>query len=240
MIGKTKAILLHSIRHSDNSLIAHFYTYEYGRLALMCRGLLSKKSSSRYRYFQPLYIFDLEIYYHENRELHNLKELNLNYTPLNIPVDIQKSTISLFISEILYAVIREEDVNQKLYEFIDSSVRNLDMMTEGISNFHLWFLVTLASYVGIGPTPTDEKKYYFDMQTGHFTASLPLHTDYMEPNYAEMLNILLRFSSADLSSLKMKGTDRTIILEKIIRYYNMHLPGMRRIRSLQVLNDIFR
>ena len=240
MIVKTKAILLNHIRHSDNSLIARFYTEEYGRLSVMVRGLSAKKGKTRYLYFQPLYLFDLEIYYRETKEMHNLKEINLSFTPLNIPIDIFKSTISLFISEILYATIREEDVNRRLFSFIESSVKALDEITNGVSNFHIWFLVNLSSYVGIGPSPTDSKGSYFDMLNGQFVASAPLHPDFLEPRTADYLNRLLEYTVEELPELQISGTERAEFLDRILRYYSLHLPGMRRIRSLRVLNEIFR
>jgi len=154
MLVKTKAILIHHVRYSDNSLIAHFYTQEYGRISVMVKGISSRRRGTRFNYFQPLNIFNLELYRYENREIHNLKEMSLAFIPEKIPGDIQRTSVALFISEILYNVIREEDVNRMLYDFIESSVITLDSITAGISNFHLWFLVALTAYAGIGPTHT--------------------------------------------------------------------------------------
>jgi DNA repair protein RecO (recombination protein O) len=240
MLVKTKGILLHHVRYSDNSLIAHFYTEEYGRLSVMVKGLSSRRGGPRFSYFQPLNIFNIELYYHEKKELHNLKEMNLAYIPRNITGDISRSSIALFISEILYNVIREEDVNKRLYAFIESSVTALDGMTEGTSNFHLWFLVAFTAYAGIGPTATTQGNCYFDMISGQFTGLMPLHPDYLEPHSAGVLNRLLNMTAEELESLHMSGADRSELLEKMIKYYNLHLPGIRQVRSLQVMREIFR
>lgn len=154
MLIKTKAILLHHVRYSDNSLIAQFYTKEYGRLSVMVKGISSKKGSAKFNYFQPLNIFNTEIYHYDNRELNNLKEMSLAYIPKMISGDIRRTSVALFISEVLYNVIREEDVNVMLYDFIESSIITLDSMTAGLSNFHLWFLVAFTDYAGIGPSHT--------------------------------------------------------------------------------------
>ena len=240
MLVKTKAILLHYVRYSDNSLIAHFFTREYGRLSVMVRGISSKKGGVRFSYFQPLSIFNAEIYYHDNRELHNLKEMSLAYIPKRIPGDIRYSSIALFISELLYNVIREEDTNRKLYGFIESSVITLDEMNEGLSNFHLWFLVAFTDYAGIGPSHTSAGESFFDMLTGQFTPHLPVHPDYLEVSDAKVLNLLLRMPAEEVASLQLSGEQRTCLLEKLLKYYSLHLPGIRQIRSLQVLRDIFR
>jgi DNA repair protein RecO (recombination protein O) len=240
MLVKTKAILIHHVRYSDNSLIAHFYTQEYGRISVMVKGISSRKRGTRFNYFQPLNIFNLELYRYENREIHNLKEMSLAFIPEKIPGDIHRTSVALFISEILYNVIREEDANRMLYDFLESSVITLDSITAGISNFHLWFLVAFTAYAGIGPTHTTMHDCYFDMLTGQFTGLQPMHPDILEPRDAAILNRLLQMPAEKIATLQLAGEERTELLTGILKYYNLHLTGIRQIRSLQVLKDIFR
>ncbi len=240
MLTRTKAILLHHVRYSDNSLIAHFYTQEYGRLPVMVKGISSKRGTARFNYFQPLNIFNTELYYYENREMHNLKEMTLAYIPKRIHGDIHRTSVAMFISELLNNVIREEDVNRLLFEFIESSVISLDEMTSGISNFHLWFLVAFTDYAGIGPTRTEMTGCYFDMLTGQFTPLQPMHPDFLDQSGARVLNLLLQMSAEDLASLRLSGEERSELLARMVKYYKLHLPGIREMRSLQVLKDIFR
>jgi DNA repair protein RecO (recombination protein O) len=240
MLVKTEAILLHHVRYSDNSLIAQFYSREYGRLSVMVKGISSKKRSSRFSYFQPLNIFNIEIYRYEKREISNLKELSLSFVPKNISGDIHRSSIALFISELLYCVIREEDVNRRLYDFIESSVITLDEMTTGISNFHIWFLVAFTAYTGIGPTATLPGECYFDMVSGQFTQLAPPHTDYLEPHDAALLNQFLQMPADRLPEMRLTGEERAGLIDGILKYYRIHLPGIRQMRSLQVLKEIFR
>jgi len=239
MLARTKAILLHNVRYSDSSLIAHFYTQEYGRLSVMVKGISSRRGSARFNYFQPLNILNLELYYYENRELHNLKEMSLAYVPQRIYGDIHRSTVAMFISEILNNIIREQDVNRMLFDFIESSVISLDNMASGTNNFHLWFLVAFTDYAGIGPSVTSMENCFFDMLTGQFTARQPMHRDFLEPESARVLNLLLGMHAEEIGSLRMSGDERTNLLTLLLKYYSLHLPGIRQIKSLQVLKDIF-
>jgi DNA repair protein RecO (recombination protein O) len=207
---------------------------------VMVKGISSKKRSTKFSYFQPLNIFNVELYRYENREISNLKELSLSFIPKNITGDIHRSSIALFISELLYSVIREEDVNRKLFDFIESSVISLDEMTSGISNFHLWFLVAFTAYTGIGPSSTSLSEFYFDMVSGQFTQFAPPHSDYLEPRAAAIFNRLLQMPAASLGEMRLLGEERADLLERILKYYRYHLPGIRQMRSLQVLKDIFR
>lgn len=240
MLTRTKAILLHHVRYSDSSLIAHFYTQEYGRLSVMVKGISSKRGSARFNYFQPLNIFNTELYYYENRELHNLKEMSLAYVPQRIYGDIHRTTVAMFISELLHNVIREQDVNKMLFDFIESSVISLDEMTAGISNFHLWFLVAFTDYAGIGPSHTEIENCFFDMLTGQFTQLRPMHPDFLDPESAASLNLLLHMPATEVASLRLSGEERTDLLTHLLKYYSLHLPGIRQMKSLQVLKDVFR
>lgn len=240
MLKRTKAILLHHVRYSDNSLIAQFYSQEYGRISVMAKGISSRRGSTKFNYFQPLNILNLELYHRENRDLHNLKEMSLAYVPGKIHGDITRTSVAMFISEILYNVIREEDANRLLFDFIESSVITLDRMEAGLSNFHLWFLVAFTDYAGIGPSHTETGDCWFDMLTGQFTTHQPLHPDHLDPAGARTLNLLLQMPAAEIESLRLTGDERSELLARLLRYYSLHLPGIRAIRSLQVLKDIFR
>ena len=240
MLIKTEAILLHHVRYSDNSLIAQFYTRNHGRMSVMVRGLATRKGNARFSYFRPMNVFSLEIYHSEKREIHNLKDMSLAFIPKNTPADIRRSTLALFISEVLYNIIREEDVNHRLYDFIRSSAVNLDEMHEGISNFHLWFLVAFMAYTGIGPAAAQLQDSYFDMLTGQFTVNQPMHPDFLEPHHAIIFNRLLQMPAAELDTMYLQGEERSELLERILRYYSLHLSGIRQFRSLTVLRELFR
>jgi hypothetical protein len=43
-----------------------------------------------------------------------------------------------------------------------------------------------------------------------------------------------------LGELRLTGEERADLLERILKYYRFHLPGIRQMRSLQVLKEIFR
>jgi DNA repair protein RecO (recombination protein O) len=240
MIVKTRAILLHSLRYSDNSNIVHFYTRDYGKVSMIVKGISTKKKTTRNIYLQPFYIFNLEFYMRESREMQTLKEMSLLYTPSEIPVNIFKSTIALFLSEVTHSVIREEEVNYALYDFLESSIIALDSMTESVENFHLWFLVKFAALAGIGPTPANTSEEWFDLMNGIFVMQKPLHEFIIEPPLASKFNSFLISDLPEVGIIKFRTNERTELLGLLIKYYSLHFPGMRKIRSLDILNDVFR
>jgi DNA repair protein RecO (recombination protein O) len=78
------------------------------------------------------------------------------------------------------------------------------------------------------------------MLTGQFTPLRPMHPDFLEPETAASLNLLLHMPAKDIASLRLTGEERTDLLTRLLRYYSLHLPGIRQLRSLQVLKDVFR
>jgi len=240
MIVKTKAILLHNLRYSDNSNIVHFYTRDFGKVSMIVKGISTKKKTTRNIYLQPFYIFNLEFYLRETREMQTLKELSLLYTPVEIPVNVFKSTIALFLSEVTNSVIREEEVNYAVYDFLESSIISLDSMTESVENFHLWFLTRFAALAGIGPTPEASGEEWFDLMNGIFISQRPLHDFIIEPPLAIKFNSFLISDFSGIGLIKFMGNERNTLLELLIKYYSLHFPGMRKINSLGILNDVFR
>ena len=78
------------------------------------------------------------------------------------------------------------------------------------------------------------------MLTGQFTPVQPMHRDFLEPQSAQVLNRLLLMPAEETGSLRLSGEERTDLITSLLKYYTFHLPGIRQIRSLQVLKDIFR
>src|SRR5512133_3092423 len=137
MLIKTRAIVLHHVKYGESSLIVTLYTERHGRMTCMVSGIRSKKTHLSLTFFQPLTLLEAEIYYRPNREVHRLKELSCPFHYTSIPFAITKSTISLFIAEILWLTLREEEANEELFNFLFHAFQLLDTKDEGVANFHL-------------------------------------------------------------------------------------------------------
>src|SRR5664279_515698 len=127
MLEKTKGIVLHTIKYSENSLILIVYTEEYGRQSYMLTGVHSKKSGGQKKLIQPLSLLSIDVYYKSSRELQKIKEYK-SLNPLSgIHSSIVKTTIGLFMAEILYRTIKEEEKNTNLFDFLVNSIQYLDL-----------------------------------------------------------------------------------------------------------------
>ena len=112
MIISTKGIVISKIKFKENDLIVKCYTASNGIMSFLVKGVLSsKKSKLKSAYFQPLTMLKLEIDFKENRGLHYIKGARISNNYSSLHTVIFKSSVALFLSEILAMVLKEEEAN---------------------------------------------------------------------------------------------------------------------------------
>lgn len=240
MIEKTRGIVLHQVKYSDSGIVIQLYTKKFGRQSFMIKGLRNKKSGRHSVFFQPLFILDLELYYKESRGMQTIKELSVYYSPSDIYSNIRKSSVAMFLSEVLTSILREESPNEELFGFLEESIIYFDCCKEGFANFHIAFLAGLSSFLGFEPGPRNSSDdQYFDMLNGAFVPVPPVHGNFANPEITGILASFFSTSYEKISSIMLKGTQRNEVLEVLVRYYSLHLPGLKKIKSLEVLKEVF-
>ncbi len=239
MLVKTQGIILQTIRHSDSGIIAHVLSEEYGMISVMVKGIFSKKRGHMTAYFQPLQILNMEIYYREKRSLQSVKEVSLSEALTGISSDFIKSSIAFFMGEVLRKTLNEAEPNRKIYNYVRESVIFLDS-NKRIANFHIGFLIGLAGFLGIAPAGTySAKESVFDMLAGQYVTSLPLHGYYMESEFSALLYSFSLCSLEDCNKISLNGNRRSKFLEVVLTYFSLHLPGLSKIKSLEVFTELF-
>jgi DNA repair protein RecO (recombination protein O) len=240
MLEKSRGIVLHQIKYSDSGIVARLYTRKFGRQSFLIRGMRNRKSGKHNILFQPMYILDLEISYKESREMNVLKEFSVSYSPYNIYSDIKKSSVAIFLGEVLTSVLREESPHEELFDYIEKSIIYFDGCREGFANFHIAFLAGLSSFLGFEPgMRKDEHDSFFDMTNGIFVPAPPVHGNYANPEISDILARIFLASYDTISNISLNGSQRNEVLDTLIRYYSLHLSGLRRINSLEVLKEVF-
>ena len=150
-IVSTQAIVLSVLKYGDTSLIVKCLTKEDGVKSYMIRGVLkAKKSKLKPAYFQPLTQLNLTASHTHKNTLNSIKEVQVINPYKTIYTSIIKQSIVLFLSEVLSYVIREEEQNEDLYNYLEAGLIWLDTH-DSIANFHLLFLLNLSSFLGFYP-----------------------------------------------------------------------------------------
>jgi DNA repair protein RecO (recombination protein O) len=240
MIEKTRGIVLHQTKYTDSGIVAQMYTRKFGRQSFMIKGLRSKKKGRQNVFFQPMFILDLVVYYKESRGMQVMKEYSVTYTPSDIHTNVRKTSVALFLGEVLTSVLKEESPNEDLFDFIEESVKYFDSCREGFANFHIAFLASLCSYLGFEPALRAGKDdSYFDMLNGVFVSVPPVHGYYANADISDILAGFFSTSFDNIKDIILTGSVRNEVLDVLVSYYSLHLPGLRKIRSLEVLKEVF-
>jgi DNA repair protein RecO (recombination protein O) len=240
MIESTKAIVLHQIKYSDSGIVVQLYTRKFGRQSCLIKGMRNKKSGKHNVCFQPMSILELAFYHKESRGMQVMKDFSVSYSPSDIFSNIKKSSVAIFLGEVLTSVLREESANEELFDFIRDSIIYFDSCRNGYANFHLAFLAGLCSYLGFEPRPkTSPGKTYFDMLNGAFVPFPPDHGNYVNTEISGILTAFFSSSYEKINDIILTGSLRNEVLETLVGYYSIHLPGLKKIKSLHVLKEVF-
>jgi len=238
MLTKNNSIVLSKLKYRDYDLIVKCYTEQRGVVSYILRGVLkSKKSQTKTVYFQALSQLSIEEVYKPNQSLHSIKEVKLNYIYKTLHTNIYKSSIVLFLSEILSNVLKEEEKNEDLYDYIETTLQYLDN-EDSFSNFHLLFLLKLTRYLGFQPENLKNNYPYFNLESGIFEASNNGIYSISGENLV-LLKHLLGINFDALHIVKINAKQRQEFLNMLLYYFELHLGGFKKPKSLQVLNDVF-
>jgi DNA repair protein RecO (recombination protein O) len=173
---KGRGIVLHTIKYGDSGLVAWVLTDVGGRRSFMVQGVRSSRGrGNKAALLQPMFLIEFEGYSPPRAEMHRFRELHAAVVLRSVPFDARKSTVALFMAELLYRLVREVEADSPLFDFVWEAVSSLDSMDEAsaVANFHLWFMVGLARYLGFFPGNEWTPGSWFDIREGLFVAIEP-------------------------------------------------------------------
>lgn len=237
---KAKGIVLHSVKYGESSMIVYMLTDTCGRQTYMVQGIRSGKSKgNKAALFQPMFMLEFVGLESPKMEMHRLKDIRPALPLATGPCDIRKSTISLFMAEVLYRLVREVEPESPLFDFVCGSVEALDGLQEGIANFHLWFLVRLSYYLGFYPGNEYTHGSWFDIREGVFTPVMPSHRMMFDRDNAGIMNSFMEYDVKDIAGIKLSRERRSSFMSAILAYFDYHLDSVNQIRSVQILKEVF-
>lgn len=234
----TRAIVLSSLKYGDTSLIVKAYTQSDGLKSYLLKGVLaSKKGKLKAAYFQPLTQLELTANHKNKGTLESLREVKVINPYKTLHTDIVKNSMVLFLAEMLGNSIHEQEKDPGLYNYLEYALDWLDG-NRNIANFHLVFLLNLTKYLGFYPAESDQHKNYFDLVDGQFISNPSLNPLIEKENVIHFKRLLgINFDA--LSTIRIGKTNRESLLKSVILYFELHLHGFRKPKSLAVLNAVF-
>ena len=168
---KGRGIVLHTLKYGDSSMVVYLLTDVGGRRSYMVQGVRSRSGrGSKLALFQPVFPVEFEGLESPRQEMHRFREVRAGFALQSLPFDVRKSTMALFMAEVLYRLVKECEPNQRLFDFVWNSVGALDAMREGGANFHLWFLANLSRLLGYRPGNDYTPGAWFDIREGEYAS----------------------------------------------------------------------
>lgn len=237
---KGRGVVLHTLKYGDSSMVVYLLTDVGGRRSYMVQGVRSRSGrGSKLALFQPVFPVEFEGLESSKQQMHRFREVRAGFLLRDLPFDVRKSTIALFMAEVLYRLVRESEPNEALFDFVWNSVGALDSMREGVANFHLWFLANLSRLLGFFPGNDYAEGDWFDIREGLYTPVRPLHTSYMTQECARMLDAFAGRDVRTLDTLTLHRGQRVEFLQAMLSYLGYHLDAVSAVQSVHVLREVF-
>ncbi len=240
MICKTDGIVLHSLKYSESSLIVRIFTREAGMQSYLVRGVRRQKSKTKQLLFQPLTLVSMVAYHKQTGKLQGIREISLLKAYRSIPANIEKTTIAIFLAEVLSHALKNQEASSRLFEFLHDALIQLDQSNERLAAFHLVFLLQLSRHLGFVPLNNhSDHLCFFNLREGVFQHMFEKDGQCLDK---ELSHIFFQVAQTELmqhASLVFPAGQRRALLNKIIDYYRWHVAGMPEVKGHKVLEAVF-
>lgn len=233
---KTKAIVISALKFQEKNLIVKCFTQSDGIKSYMVYNVFSsKKVNQKVAYFQALTILEIEAIHKNKNTLETLKEVRLAIPFATINTHVFKSTIVLFLSEILNSSIQEQEKNEALFFYLETALQWLDNHSD-TSNFHLILMLEITKFLGFYPDVSQLELSYFDCTQACFSSVQTINSISIHETQLFKKLVLLKFNQ---DQKVFSGNERSLLLKVLLDYYTIHLVGFKKPKSLEVLTAVF-
>ncbi len=240
MLEKTKAIVLHTLRYGESSLIIQCFTEKWGRQSYLMKGVRKSKKNNRSNLFQPLFLLQMDIYFKPNRDLQWIKEFTLLNPQNSLQQDITKRAQALFITEVLSKTLREEEQNISLFQFLEGSLNYLEALDTAFASFHLLFMFQLTRYLGFEPQNNySVDRPYFNLNMGMFSGISNGTDIFHEKDLGKYWKSCFLDSYTVFNDLVNNHYSRNMFLDSLLEFYRIHMENFDKINSVEILRTIF-
>lgn len=238
MLLGTQAIVLHTFRHGDASVVARMYTRQLGLVSFLINGVKSKRAGNKAAFLQALSLLDIQIQVKENRGLQQIREIRVDVPYQGIPFSTGKTAQVLFMSEVLLRTIKEEERNDELFDFLRDALILLDQTPGELPDFHLKFLLEFSRFLGFYPINNYSDSHpYFQFTDGVFHHS-PGETC-LDRLSSEAFYRLLSCGFGQLQELHFNRPLRRQLSRQLLEYFRWHLPSITGLHTPEVLEEVF-
>src|ERR1700759_5856895 len=122
MLHKTRGIVFKTTDYSESSVIVQVFTEKFGLQSYIVNGARKPKAKISRNMLQPLHLLDMVVYHKNTGNVQRIKELKNAPVLQSIPYDIVKSSMAMFLNEVLYKSIKHQSADENMFHFIFSAI----------------------------------------------------------------------------------------------------------------------
>jgi DNA repair protein RecO (recombination protein O) len=221
MLHKTRGIVFRFTKYGETSIIVTIFTELFGLQSYIVNGVRSKAAKNKIALYQPLTLLSLVAYHRENANIERIKEINCFHPYQTLNADVKKSTMAMFITELVNKTVKDESHTHDMFEFLSGALMAIDSLQSEYENAHLVFMIKLSRYLGFGV------QYANEVIAGKFTDE-------------ETENALKELVKTDFDQpVSLTNLQRRNVLDLLLRFYADHIENLGEMKSVQVLRDVF-
>ncbi len=241
MLLKTRGIVFRTVKYGETSVIADIFTEDKGLHTFIAGSVRTAKARMPYNLFQPMMVVEMVSYFRDDADAMNrLKELRAGEVWSQIPFDIRRGAVALFMAEICRKSIQEAEENRELFDFLLENLRFLDTTDQPVAHLHLHFILQLSGFLGLLPVgePESDEEAFFDLKEGTFGSVPPMHPDYLEPEQTRQMLALLKLPLERCHELALNRAQRKNLLQRLLQFYQFHVPGFADVHTPDILEMV--
>lgn len=243
MLITDKGIILSKLKYSDNTVIVKVLTLDRGIRTYLASGVNAPKSKLKNQLLEPLTLVEFSAYDSPAKEMNRLKEVRLLQVHAMADTGFEVIAVKQFIAEIIVKALKEGDTGKEVFGFLSTCLALLEANLVRTVNFPQVFMVNLAAYLGFAPEAPErsaaaEVPLYFDLPSGKFS-EFPGPAD-LSMNEEES-RYLLRIITSEFSealNMSIPKPVRISMLDKLVRFYGIHIADFNQINSVSILHQL--
>ena len=215
MTFSTRLIILAVTKTGEKTLVVHTISDLWGRRSFVT----SVPKHGTMALYMPMSVVDAEIVDNPRSELWRLRNAVAIHTLDSVRSSVEKNSITLFMSEVLFRTIKDGAIEDGLFDWCEKIMVTLENLGDNYSNFPLRFLLELCYTLGFAPSAE---------------GLMPFAGEYLET-----LKTLIAEDFAAFMTHPLNGKARNDMAAVVIDYLSYHTESRIEVKSLKVLRELF-
>jgi len=236
MLQTVEGVITRIVKYGESSLILDLLCPDDGIRSYIVGGIRKKGKRDKSALVRPVNLVKAEVYAKDGDKLSRVKEISYNHIYRDIPFDVAKSSIAMFLVEICRKAVKASDDARGVYHYIVKGLIHLDNTTTGLAHFHITFLIGLAKHLGFEMQARSSKdRPYFDLRIGSFVPDRSDHRMVLDQDVSDYFHQYI----SELETIEVNREGRKQVIKRLVDYYRYHIEGFGELKSLEVLMTLY-